>query len=256
VKKWNLVDQTPTPDGRSIELREHDGVYEIHVGSFDLMSTRRHASEDKIAELACADLKQKRNARVLIGGLGMGFTLKATLEAVARDATVVVAEIMPAVIAWNRNPAYPLAGLAMQDRRVTIVEKDVAQVIRSSQGQFDAIILDVDNGPAALTTDGNARLYTEEGLRRTRAALTPTGCAAFWAAGPDAPFEKLFRRAGFDVETVRCRAHVNSGGWHYLFMGRRSTATGRPVAGRTITQKPASGRQRIDVLAHHPAQSG
>lgn len=221
MKKRNLLEQTSAPDGTVISLGEHDGIYSIRAGTVELMSTRRHASEEDIARLACAHLKEKRCARVLIGGLGFGFTLKAALACLEPDAFVVTAEILAAVIQWNRNPAYPLAGPAMADPRATILQQDVVEVIRGSAGAFDAIILDVDNGPAALTTEGNARLYDDRGLRLIRAALRPGGCAAFWSGTPDAAFEEALTRAGFAPETHRCRAHVRSGPRHTVFVGWR-----------------------------------
>jgi spermidine synthase len=133
----------------------------------------------------------------------------------------VTAEILAGVIAWNRNPAYPLAGAAIADPRVTIVHQDVVETIRISPAAFDSIILDIDNGPIAFTTEGNERLYSDNGLQLIYAALRPGGCAAFWSATPDAAFEKALTRAGFAVTTHRCRAHVRSGPWHTVFVGRR-----------------------------------
>ena len=203
-----------------MSLIEHDGVYSIRVDHIELMSTRRHASEDRIAEVACAHAAGIRGARVLIGGLGLGFTLKAALAALSADAKVVVAELMPAVVAWNRNPAYPLAANAMSDPRVTVLERDVTDVIRESPTGFDGIMMDVDNGPAALSVDSNYRLYHAAGLQSTRNALRPGGCVAYWAAVPDPAFEKSMARAGFKVDVQRCRAHTNSGGWHTILVGR------------------------------------
>ena len=221
MKKWTTVDQARTPDGKTISLHEHDGSYAIRVDGIPLMSTRQHASEEKLAELACARLREKRHARVLIGGLGFGFTLRAALAALAGDATVVMAEILGAVIAWNRNPALPLAADCLADPRVTVLQQDAGEVIREARGSFDSIILDVDNGPAALSTGGNARLYDSTGLRRTRAALRPEGCAAFWSVAPDPAFERRMTQAGFAVEVQRCRSHGSSGRWHTLFLGWR-----------------------------------
>jgi len=220
MKKWNSVDSALMPDGKTISLNEHDGSYSVRVDGVDLMSTRRHASEERIAELACAQAADIRGARVLIGGLGFGFTLKAALSALAADATVVMAEILAAVVAWNRNPSFHLAADAMADSRVIVLQKDVSEVIRESQGCFDSIILDVDNGPSALSTEGNHRLYTFEGLRSIHAALRPGGCVAIWSAAPDPAFEKLMERAGISVEVQRCRAHAKSGSWHIIFVGR------------------------------------
>ncbi|HEX4135413.1 MAG TPA: hypothetical protein VHY84_12440 [Bryobacteraceae bacterium] len=220
MKKWTSVETALTPDGKTISLNEHDGNYFIRVDGADLMSTRRHASEEKIAELACAHIAAIRGSRVLIGGLGFGFTLKAALATLPADATVVMVEILAAVIAWNRNPSFNLAACALADPRVIVLQKDVGEVIRESQGSFDSIILDVDNGPAALSTGSNHRLYDSEGLHLARAALRPGGCVAIWSAAADPAFEKLMTRAGFDVDVQRCRPHANSGGRHTLFIGR------------------------------------
>src|SRR5271156_1601034 len=143
MKKWRSVDTARMPDGKTISLTEHDGTYSVRVDGVDLMSTRRHASEERIAELACAQAMDIRGARVLIGGLGFGFTLKAALSALAADATVVMAEILEAVVAWNRNPCFNLAADALADPRVIVLQKDVADVISESRGSFDSIILDV-----------------------------------------------------------------------------------------------------------------
>lgn len=220
MKKWTSVDKTLTPDGKTISLDEHDGSYTIRVDGATLMSTRQHGSEEKLAELACAHLKGKRRARVLIGGLGFGYTLKAALSALAPDASVVVAELLAAVIAWNRNPSFPLAADALADRRVTLLQQDVVETIRQERNGFDSILLDIDNGPASLTRDGNGHLYCDAGLRLARMALRPAGCLAFWAAAPDAAFEKLMTRAGFAVEVQTCRARPTGGRRHIIFLGR------------------------------------
>ena len=220
VKQWTTLDRALTPDGKTISLHEHDGSYAIRVDGIPLMSTRQHTSEEKLAELACAHVRGIRRARVLIGGLGFGFTLRAALGAVASDATVVVAEILGAVIAWNRNPELPLAADVLADPRVTVVQQDVGEAIREARESFDSIILDVDNGPAALSTEDNGRLYDFAGLRNARAALRPAGCLAIWSVAPDPDFEKLMARSGFRVEARRSRSHGSSGRWHTLLLGR------------------------------------
>lgn len=220
MKKWTVVDTASMPDGGTMQLIEHDGDWYVRVAGADLMSTRRHASEEKLAELACAALANRRGARVLIGGLGFGFTLRAALAALPRDAAVAMAEIQPAVVAWNRNPDFPLAADALADARVTVIERDVTAVIGERAGAFDAIILDVDNGPAALSTEGNSGLYSLEGLRRIREALRAGGCAAFWSAAPDTGFEKKLMRTGFAAEVRRARALPNAGSRHTLFLAR------------------------------------
>jgi len=205
VKKWNLIDTTLTPDGKIVSLHEHDGTRTIRVDGADLMSTRRHGSEEKLAELACANLRGVRGSRVLIGGLGFGFTLRAALDALPKDATIIVAEILTAVVAWNPP---------INDQRAVVRNQDVAEIIRDPGKGFDAIILDVDNGPAPLTTESNAHLYSYQGLQEARAALRPNGCLAIWSAKPDPKFAKLMTRAGFKVDIHRDRSHT-------IFLGCR-----------------------------------
>ena len=150
MEPWKLLDRTTTREGQIMTLHEHAGSYYIQLDGKTLMSTRQHTSEERLGELGCAHIKGKRGARVLIGGLGFGFTLRAVLSLLARDSAVVVAELMPRVVEWNRNPDYPLAADAIADPRVSIVERDAGEVIRAARGEFDSILLDVDNGPAAL----------------------------------------------------------------------------------------------------------
>jgi spermidine synthase len=220
MKKWTCLDSALIPGGKTVSLNEHDGEYAIRIDGAELMSTRRHASEEKVAELACRHAALVPNARVLIGGLGFGFTLKAALSLLRADARIEVAEIVPAVVAWNCNPSYPLASEALAEPRVTVRQQDVCEIIRESRGGFDGIVMDVDNGPAALSTEANRRLYDPAGLRSTFAALRPGACVAYWSAFPDGAFEKALARAGFAVEVHRCRAHANSGSRHFVFVGR------------------------------------
>ena len=225
MKKTILLDQATTPDGRPMTLHEHDGVFMIRVDGVELMSTRQHHSEEKLAELACAQVgkqsgKQSGKARVLIGGLGLGFTLRAALENLAPDAAVVVVELMPAVIRWNQNPDYKLAADAMADPRVEVVAGDVVDVLTKSRGQFDAIILDVDNGASGLTAAGNSRLYSTSGLAMIRSALRPDGCLAVWSADADPAFVERMGQGGFAVTVERARTHPNGGSWNSLFIGR------------------------------------
>lgn len=219
MKATILRDEATTPDGKRMTLHEHDGAFTIRVGGVELMSTRQHHSEERLAELACAQVRQRGRPRLLIGGLGMGFTLRAALARLGPDATVVVAELMPAVIAWNQNPAYGLGGDAMADPRVEIITGDVAEVLARSRGGFDAIILDVDNGASGLSADSNGLLYTEAGLAMTKRALKPSGCLAVWSSGPDAAFVERMSRGGFDVTVERARTYATGGSWNALFIG-------------------------------------
>jgi spermidine synthase len=222
MKPTRLLAQAVTPDGTPLTLHEHDGSLSIRVGGVELMSTRQHHSEERMAELACADLRGCRQAAVLIGGLGLGFTLRETLRHLAADATVVVAELVPAVIAWNRNPDYRLAADVIDDPRVEIVCRDVAEVLAASRGRFDRIMLDVDNGASGLTAAGNDHLYGFNGLGAARAALKPRGRLAVWSAGPDHRFVARLEAAGFTVEVVKARTHPTGGSWNSIFLGTRA----------------------------------
>jgi spermidine synthase len=221
VKRYERLDEAIAPDGTVLGLFRHDGAYYIRVDGVELMSTRRHHSEDRLAELVCAPLRDVPRARVLIGGLGFGFTLRAALRELADDAEVVVVELVEAVIRWNRHPDYALAREALEDPRVTLVHDDVAPVLAGSPGAFDGIMLDVDNGADALTTAGNARLYRAAGIRAAAAALRPAGRLAYWSADPDPAFADALRRAGLQVETSSARAHATAGSRHTILVARR-----------------------------------
>jgi spermidine synthase len=220
VKKLERLDEARAPDGTVLALFRHDGDYLIRAGGAELMSTRRHHSEDRLAELACAGLRDRAGARVLIGGLGLGFTLKAALRVLPSDARVVVAELLRAVIDWNENPEYGLASAALRDERVELRHADVALVLRESAGAFDAIMLDVDNGPDPMTTSGNGALYADAGIRMAANALRPGGRLVYWSAQDDGKFERALRRAGLAVEVVRVWSHGTSGTLHTLFVAR------------------------------------
>jgi len=222
VKRLERLGRATAPDGTELTLHRRDGTYTIRAGGEALMSTRRHHSEEKLAELGCAPLRGMSSPRALIGGLGFGFTLRAALGVLPGDAEVVVAEIVPEIIEWNRNPDFPLAADALADPRVTVLGCDVAELLRESRGAFDAVLLDVDNGAEALTTAGNARLYDRRGMERAAAALRPGGRLAYWLAGEDPRFVALLRRAGLSVEVTLVRAHVTSGGKHAVVVARRA----------------------------------
>ncbi len=222
MKKFERLDEAAAPDGTVLTLYRHDHDYTIRIDGVELMSTRRHHSEEQLAELVCAPLLHQRNARVLIGGLGFGFTLKAALRSLAPDAQVVVAELVEGVINWNRNPEYPLAHEALNDARVVLRPVNVLTLLKASSRAFDAIILDVDNGADPLTTAGNARLYHAVGIHMAAAALRAGGSLAYWSAHVDPSFERSLRDAGLSVEVTRVRAHVTSGYRHTLYVARRS----------------------------------
>lgn len=222
MKRFERLDQAAAPDGTVLTLCRHDGAYFIRVGSLELMSTRRHHSEDRLAQAACEPLRGRPGACVLIGGLGFGFTVRAALRILSDDATVVVAELLDAVIGWNLNPDYPLAAEALADPRVELRHADVADVLRESPARFDAIMLDVDNGAAPLTTAGNAQLYRAAGIRLAAAALRPGGRLAYWSSDDDPAFEQALRRTGMAVEVARARSHATTGGWHTLYVAQKA----------------------------------
>jgi spermidine synthase len=240
MKKWTQVEQTRTPDGATLALFEHDGEYALRVNGRELMSTRKFESEKQIAVRACAPVATKTGARVLIGGLGLGFTLRAALETLGPAGEVVVAELMPEVLAWNQNPAYGLARDALADPRAKVVIADVGEVLRTSRGAFDAIILDVDNGTTAMTLEADRGLYDLTGLAVAGAALRPGGVLAYWSAGADPRFAKLLERAGFTVEVERAQAHATGGGWHTLYFGR----IGGKAAASAQARAKATARKR------------
>jgi spermidine synthase len=222
VKPWELLGQASTPDGVDLTLTRRDREYVILAGGRSLMSSRMHGSEEALAMLACQALRGRSEPAVLIGGLGMGFTLRAALDRLPADATVVVCELVPAVVEWNRGPLAPLAGYPLKDRRVSIDVGDVAATLGASRDRFDAVLLDVDNGPAAFTAERNAALYADRGLAAARAALKPGGVLAVWSAWDNRKFEQRLRYGRFDVEVERVRARLRRGGpRHTIFLGHK-----------------------------------
>ena len=200
-------------------LTRRDREYIILADGKPLMSSRMHGSEEELATLACKRARPLENPHVLVGGLGMGFTLRAALDVLPPDASVTVAELVPAVVTWNRGPLAPLAEHPLDDRRVRVFEGDVLDALRASPSRFDAVILDVDNGPAAFTASTNSSLYTNEGIATARSALKPAGVLAVWSAWDDRKFEQRLRYAGFVVAVTRVRARLKKGGpRHTLFL--------------------------------------
>jgi spermidine synthase len=218
MKPHERLGEARTPNGTVITLSRHDGAYLIRADGVELMSTRRHLSEDRLAEVACAPLRDVPRARVLIGGLGLGFTLRAALRELRDDAEVVVAELLAEVIAWNADPRYGLSVDAMGDPRVRVVHDDVVNVLRASPGGFDAIMLDTDNGPDGMLMSENARLYAARGIATTVAALRPGGSVVYWSVGDDPTFAGALRAARLAVSTLRVRAHDTTGPMHTLYV--------------------------------------
>jgi spermidine synthase len=218
MKPFERLGEARTPNGTVIALYRHDGAYLIKADGVELMSTRRHLSEDRLADVACAPLRDLPGVRVLIGGLGLGFTLRAALRQLRDDAEVVVAELVAEVIAWNADARYDLSAAAMRDPRVRVVHDDVVHVLGANPGGFDAIMLDTDNGPDGMLMAENAPLYAARGVERTIAALRAGGTIAYWSVGDDPRFAEALRRSGLVVETLRVRAHDTAGPLHTLYV--------------------------------------
>jgi spermidine synthase len=218
MKPLEKLGEARTPNGSVLQLYRHDGAYLIRADGVELMSTRRHLSEDKLAEVACAPLATKPKVRVLIGGLGLGFTLREALRHVGADAEVWVAELVAEVIEWNANPEYALSAEAMADPRVRIVHQDVVKVLKDNPGRFDAIMLDTDNGPDGMIMKENSRLYATKGLAATITALRPGGVIAYWSVSADPSFVGALQRVGLSVQSISVRAHATSGPWHTLYV--------------------------------------
>lgn len=225
---WLLLDTAEVPGDFAgtagvLRLYRRGAEFSIKAGNCELMNSRVHDSEDALAELACGRVGMHAQARVLIGGLGMGYTLAAALRQLGADAAVVVAELVPAVVAWNRGPLAPLAGEPLSDARVRVLEQDVGQVMRAERNAFDAILLDVDNGPEGLTRKANDWLYGLDGLSAAYASLRPRGVLAVWSAGADPDFTQRLRKAGFSVEEQSVRAHGGRrGARHRIWLAGKS----------------------------------
>lgn len=219
---WDLVDSAQIPGGGVLELYECEGEFSISISSGGgLMSTMAHQSEDALAELVCPKIAGRPNPRVLIGGLGMGFTLAAALRHVGDNAEVVVAELVPAVVEWNRGPLGKYAGHPLKDERTTVRQGDVAKILRAERKAFDAILLDVDNGPKGFTRKKNDWLYTTDGLTEAYRALRPDGILAVWSAGPSRNFMERLRKVGFKVKQSRVPEQDNKGDLHAIWLAER-----------------------------------
>lgn len=219
---WIAVDSAPIPGTpKQMRLLRCGDAYSIEVEAGELMNDQDRGSEQALATEACARLIDRPAPRLLIGGLGMGFTLRAALEVLGPQAEVVVAELMPAVIGWARGPLAHLFAGSLADPRVSVVEGDVNRLIQSGPARFDAILLDVDNGPTGMVRRANDRLYDAWGLKRARHALRPGGLLAVWSGGPNRRFKARLARHGFAVEEIRFSPRTPAGSRHVLWIARR-----------------------------------
>jgi spermidine synthase len=217
VLPWILIDTADVPGGgEQLRLMRRGTELTIKLGQNELMSSRLSGSEEALATLACFRIKALAQPRLLIGGLGMGFTLRAALAVTGPQARVTVVELVPAIIAWARGPMAELFGGCLTDPRVALLEADVSQSIAAARSAFDAILLDVDNGPEGLTRQSNDALYSLPGLRAAFAALSPGGVLAVWSSGPNAKFTERLKTAGFLPEEINIRATGKRGGARHV----------------------------------------
>jgi len=199
-----------TPDGGEMVLYQHDSDFAIEINGQDLMNSRHHESELALARLGCAHLDGRKAPKILIGGLGMGYTLRQALDMLSSDAQVVVGELLGAVVEWNREFFGELNGRPLGDKRVDLKTGDIVELISGSKSRFDSILLDIDNGPNAMTNSGNRRLYGRQGIGACRRALREQGCLAVWSAEPSKKFEQLLISCSFHVRRFRVPAYKGS----------------------------------------------
>ena len=219
---WETLDTAAIPGGSEpLRLKRRGTEFSIMLGTNELMNSRLSGSEEALARLTVERLESSA-PRILIGGLGLGFTLRACLPLLPPQAQVTVVELVPAVVAWARGPLAALHGDSLDDPRVTILEADVGAVIRAAEARWDAILLDVDNGPEGLSRAGNDALYSDSGLAAARTALAPGGVLSVWSAGPDRSFTRRLRASGLSVEEIAVRAGTTKrGARHVVWVGRK-----------------------------------
>ncbi len=218
MKPWELLDSAAIPGGGTMHLYRHGADYSIRVGRDELMNSHAHGSEDALADLASARLGARPRRQVLVGGLGMGFTAAAALRGLGPDGRLTVAELVPAVIEWNRGPLAAVAGNVLADPRVAVHLGDVAGLLRTARDAYDLILLDVDNGPRGLTSEANGWLYSATGLRRIRTGLRRGGVLGVWSAVDDEGFTTRLHQAGFGVDVARPHAHGTRGPRHVVWL--------------------------------------
>ena len=234
MSRWETIDTVTLPGGDVMTLSRRGDEYAIRVGNFELMNSRQHGSEESLATLAAERVRDLSRASVLVGGLGMGFTLRAALDALPASATVTVAELVPEVVEWNRTHLGHLAGEPLADRRVRVVVGDVADVVRGATAAYDLVLLDTDNGPEGTTQDDNEWLYGVPGLRALRAALRAGGVLAVWSAFPSDAFTKRLARAGFAAEVKHVRSRGTKGNRHVIWVASSRVPGVTKPAHRTV----------------------
>lgn len=220
---WEKIDRAKIPGHKGeVTLRKRGTEFSIRTQETELMNSRLHGSEDALANLTYSRIKQKSSLRILIGGLGMGFTLAAALEQSKPDTRITVSELIPAVVRWNREHLGHLAGMPLDDPRVSVKEEDVAKTIGEKEFAWDAILLDVDNGPEGLTRKTNDRLYSKSGLKKSFFALCPKGILAVWSARENEAFTRRLNQCGFQTQTITVRARTSKkGSRHTIWLAKK-----------------------------------
>ena len=244
MKPWILLESAAIPGGGQLQLFQHVRDFAIRVGREELMNSHRHGSEKAMARLVMERLEPSAARHVLIGGLGMGFTTAAAVRELQADEHLTVAELVPAVVTWNRGPLAHLAGDPLSDSRVTVYQGDVAELLRKQVMAYDAILLDVDNGPHEMTTSSNHWLYGDRGLASAYRALKDGGILSVWSAGPDESFSRRLRQAGFSVSVVRVHAHGNRGTRHVIWLAIRRA---KRADGKFPELNKTSGRENLTI---------
>ncbi len=222
-----LIGTARLPSGGELKLSRRAGYYHLVLDGVPLMSSAAHYSEEHLAAIGCEGLDARPHSRVLVGGLGMGYTLRAALDLTAPTSRVVVAELVPEVVTWNEGPLGDVAGRPLEDPRTELAIGDLVAYLRTGPDPFDAILLDTDNGPEDFTSKGNAKLYTARGLRMLKDRLRPGGKLVVWSAYQSMHFVGALKRAGFEASAVKSRARGTKGGRHMLYVGRRRARTTR-----------------------------
>ena len=222
MKPRELLGTAKVPGGEELRLFRRGGDFMIVLARNELMNSRMSGSEEALATMTCARLEDRAAPHLLVGGYGMGFTLRAALAVLPRKARITLVELVPEILDWARGPMAELTAGCLEDARVQVLEGDVVDVIQRSKNEYDAILLDVDNGPEAMVRSENDRLYSSRGLAAAKSALTVGGVLAIWSAAPDAAFTRRLREAGFQVEEVPVRARSNGKGSHHrIWFARR-----------------------------------
>lgn len=229
---WERLDAVTLEDGVELKLMRRGAEFSIMLGSNELMNSRLSGSEEALANLAAEQLAGRAEPRMLIGGLGMGFTLRAALKALGGDASITIAELVPEVVAWATGPMTEVFEGCLEDPRVNIHQGDVGELVRSGRSDWDAILLDVDNGPDGLTRTGNDALYTAAGLASAHRALAPGGIFSVWSSAPDPAFTRRLKQAGFAVAEVPTRASTKKrGARHMIWLATKASGSPGPVSG-------------------------